>query len=230
MAKESVFDKEWVDERDKDNLEGLLEQLNVPPTVISFIQQNKRMVQLCCGLLIVAVIAWSFYGSYRKDRIEQANSALSVALNMDQSEVLDGLAEVEKEYSGTDAALWAEILTAQELSSSGKLQEAKSRFDTLLAENPGSSSLTPLLIFASAQAGESLGQYPDATMQYEKLKETEGYQELGFSGLARIYEIQGLGDKALAIYLEHIGYLKDKGIAGQTALIEEKIARIKAQE
>ena len=45
MANEDIFDKEYVDERDKNSLEGLLEQINLPPAVMKFVKENKRLVQ-----------------------------------------------------------------------------------------------------------------------------------------------------------------------------------------
>jgi len=230
MAKESVFDKEWVDERDKNNLEGLLEQLNVPPAVITFVRRNIRMVQIITVLVIVSVVSWALYGSYRDKRIEEASTALSSALNMEQTQMMEALATVEEEFSGTDAALWAEIKTAQELSRSGNVEDSKEKYQALLNKNEGSSSLKPLLIFGVAQASETLGQYENGAEQYGALKIIDGYQEIGFNGLARIYEIQGDVVNALATYQELLSFLSAEGTPGRTALIEEKIARLKAQE
>ncbi len=230
MAKEnSVFDKEWVDERDKNNLEGLLEQLNVPAAGITFIRENKRLLQIIAVLLVVAVVSWSLYSSYRKNKIEEAGSALTVALNMEHGQMMEALSAIEQDYSGTDAALWAEIKTAQELVKAAKTEDANIKYKELRSSVSGSSSLKALLIFGIAQTDEALGQYPEAALQYGELKTIEGFQEIGLSGLARIYEIQGESDKALAVYQEHLSFLAGNGAPGTTALIEEKIARLKAQ-
>lgn len=230
MAKEnSVFDKEWVDERDKNNLEGLLEQLNVPAAGITFIRENKRLLQIIAVLLVVAVVSWALYSSYRKNKIEEAGSALTVALNMEQEQMMEALAAIGKDYSGTDAALWAEIKTAQELVKAAKTEDANIKYKELRSSVSGSSSLKALLIFGIAQTDEALGQYPEAALQYGELKTIEGFQEIGLSGLARIYEIQGESDKALAVYQEHLSFLVGNRAPGTAALIEEKIARLKAQ-
>lgn len=229
MAKEDIFDKEWVDERDKNNLEGLLEQFNLPPRVITFVRDNKRLVQAGIGLLIIAVVSWSFYNSYQKNRVEEADSALSVALNLEAGQRLDALADVEKNFAGTDAALWAEIKSAQELATSGKVVEANNVFHELLSNVSGSSSLKSLLTFAAAQSDEALGNYPAALSAYESLKEIDGYQEIGLNGLGRVYEIQGELSKAVEVYQEHLAFLEKMGLVGQRALIEEKITRIKAK-
>ncbi len=229
MAKKDIFDKEWVDERDKNNLEGLLEQFNLPPRVISFVREKKRLVQAGIGILIIVVVSWSFYDSYQKDRMEEGNSALSAALNMDANQRLDALASVEKNYSGTEAALWAEIKSAQEFSTSGKMEQANKLYHDLLSTVPESSSLKTLLIFGGAQSDEDLGNYPAALNGYKTLKGIKGYQEIGLSGLARVYEIQGDFGKALEVYKEHLALLESEGAVGQTALIEEKITRIKAK-
>jgi predicted negative regulator of RcsB-dependent stress response len=230
MAKESVFDKEWVDERDKNNLEGLLEQLNVPPAVINFIRRNIRMVQIVTVLVIVSVVSWALYGSYRDNKIEAASSALSSALAMEQTQMLEALAAVEEEFSGTDAALWAEVKIAQELSKSGDVEDAKEKYLALLNKSASSSSLKALLIFGAAQTSETLSQYESAADQYGALKAIDGYQEIGFNGLARIYEIQGDTGNALTTYDELLSFLAGAGTPGRAALIEEKIARLMAKE
>lgn len=230
MAKENIFDKEWVDERDKNNLEGLLEQFNLPPRAISFVRKNKRLVQIAIGILILAVVSWSFYNSYQKNRVEEANSALSAALNKETEQRLNALAGVEKDFSGTDAALWAEIKSAQELATSGKIAEANKIYQELLAAVSAKALLKSLLIIGAAQTNEALGQYPAALSGYQELKGIDGYQEIGFSGLARIYEIQGESDKALDAYKQHLAFLESKGTVGQTALIEERMTRLKAKK
>ena len=137
---------------------------------------------------------------------------------------------VEKDFSGTDAALWAEIKSAQELAASGKIAEAEKIYQELLATVSSSSPLKSLLIIGEAQANEALGHYPAALSGYQELKGIDGYQEIGFSGLARIYEIQGEPDKALDAYKQQLAFLEGKGTIGQTALIEERMTRLKARK
>ncbi len=227
MAKEDVFEKEWVDERDKNNLEGLLEQLNLPPAVITFVRENKRLVQIAVALLILTVVSWSLYGAYRDSRIEKSSEALSAALELEGPPLLDKLAEVEKEFGGTDAALWASINRAQELMKNSAMVEAGAEFKSIRDDLAASSSVQPLLAFGIAQSAEAEGNFEEAAAEYQKLIEVDGYQDIGYLGAARVYEAQGSRDKALELYENYLASI-DSAAVLQKVMVEEKIARIKA--
>ncbi len=227
MAKEDIFDKEWVDERDKNNLEGLLEQLNLPPAVVKFVRDNKRLVQVVLAALIVAVVAWSLYGAYRDNRIEKSSEALAAAQMLEGQQMLDKLAEVENEFSGTDSALWARINGAQELMKIAKMDEANQKFKAVRDDLGKSSILRPLVSVGIAQSAEATGNYQEAVEEYQKLIEVEGYQDIGYLGTARVHELQGDIDKALELYESYLASI-DPAAALQRVMVEEKIARIKA--
>lgn len=227
MAKEDVFEKEWVDERDKNNLEGLLEQLNLPPAVITFVRENKRLVQIAVVVLILAVVTWSLYGAYRDNRIEKSNEALSAALAQDGQQMLDKLTEVEQEFGGTDAALWARINRAQELMKNSAMAEAGEEFKSIRDDLAASSIVQPLLAFGIAQAAEATRNYDEAAAEYRTLIEVDGYQDVGYLGAARVYEVQGNKEKALELYENYLASI-EPGAALQKVMVEEKIARIKA--
>jgi predicted negative regulator of RcsB-dependent stress response len=227
MAKEDVFEKEWVDERDKNNLEGLLEQLNLPPVAVTFVRENKRLVQIAIVLLVLAVVTWSLYGAYQDNRIEKSSEALSAALEQEGQQQLDLLAEVEKEFDGTDAALWARINRAQQLLKNSAMAEAGEEFKSISDDLAKSSILQPLLVFGIAQSAEAEGDFDAAAAEYRKLIEIEGYQDLGYLGAARVHVVQGNKDKALELYENYLASI-DAAAVLQKAMVEEKIARIKA--
>ncbi len=227
MAKEDIFDKEWVDERDKNNLEGLLEQLNLPPAVVKFVKENKRLVQAIAAAVIVIVVAWALYGTYRDHRLEKSSEALSAALELEGQTRLDKLAEVEDEFSGTSSALWAQINGAQELLKISKMAEANGKFKAVQQEIGKSSLLQPLVSLGIAQSAEALKNYEEAAAEYRKLVDVEGYQDIGYLGTARVHEQQGNKDKALEIYENYLTTI-EPAAALQRAMIEEKIAGIKA--
>lgn len=230
MAKDSVFEKEYVDQRDKNNLEGVLEQFNVPPAAITYIRKNKRTIQVVLILIVVCVVTWALYDSYRDNRVRKSSAALSLAMESEGEARIAALEQVSQEFSGTDSALWAEINIAQELLQEGAYEEANSTFTGLQADVGTDSPLHPLLVLGGAQSAEALGDYQQATQQYTILKTTEGYQSLGFSGLARIEERQGNEEAALAIYEEQLSALNSSANPGEAGLVEQKIARIKASQ
>jgi len=229
MAKEDIFDKEWVDERDKNSLEGLLEQMNLPPAAVKFVRDNKRAVQIAIAAVVVAVIAWSLYGSYRDNRIEQSSAALSDALEMDGQQMIDQLAAVENDFSGTPAALWAQINAAQALAADGEMEAASSKFKAVREDIGKSSPLQPLLSIGIAQTAEVLGNYDESLGEYQKLAGIEGYESIGNMGVGRIHEIQGDTARALDVYESYLATIDPAAIM-QKRLVEEKIAAIKAAQ
>jgi predicted negative regulator of RcsB-dependent stress response len=229
MAKEDIFDKEFVDERDKNSLEGLLEQLNLPPAAVKFVKENKRMVQAGIALLVIAVVAWAMYGSYRDNQIKKSSEALFAAQELSGQQMLDKLAEVEKDFGGTDAGLWAGINVAQELMKNGNMSEALQKFTEVRAELSGSSALWPLVTVGIAQSAEAAGDYQRALSEYGNLLDLEGYKDIGFLGSARVLELQGNRERALELYEQYLVELGSSA-ALQKVIVEEKIARLKAEQ
>ncbi|MEJ2058829.1 MAG: tetratricopeptide repeat protein [Desulfofustis sp.] len=200
MAKHEVFDKEWVDERDKNNLEGLLEQLNLPPAVIKFVRENKRLVQIAIAALVLIVVSWSLYGAYRDNRIQKSSEALASALGQEGQQKLDQLAGVAEEFDGTDAALWARINRAQMLLDNSNMSEAHAEFLSIRQDLGKTSLLYPLVTVGLAESAEAAGNYAEAADEYAALNDIEGYESIGYLGAARVYEMQGNSDKALELY------------------------------
>ncbi|MEJ2135338.1 MAG: tetratricopeptide repeat protein [Desulfofustis sp.] len=229
MAKEDIFEKEYVDERDKNNLEGLLEQLNLPPAAVKFVRENKRLVQAAVAGLVILIVGWSLYDSYRDGRIEKSSEALFAAQELSGQEMLDKLAEVEKEYGGTDAALWARINAAQEFMENSQMSEAQQKFKELRDDIKPSSPLWPLVSVGIAQSAEAAGNFDEAVNEYGALMEVEGYKDIGFLGSARLRELQGNREQALELYEQYLTEL-DPSDALQRVMVEEKIARIKAAQ
>ena len=229
MAKEDIFEKEYVDERDKNNLEGLLEQLNLPPAAVKFVKENKRMVQAGIAVLVIAVVAWALYGSYRDNQIKKSSEALFAAQDLSGQQMLDKLAQVEKDFGGTDAGLWAGINAAQELMKNGQMSEAQQKFTEVRANLKATSALWPLVTVGIAQAAEATGDFQRAADEYGSLMDLEGYKDIGFLGSARVLELQGNNENALELYEQYLAELGPSA-ALQKVMVEEKIARLKAEQ
>ena len=227
MAKHEVFDKEWVDERDKNSLEGLLEQLNLPPAAVKFVKENKRLVQIAIAALVLVVVAWSLYGAYRDNRIQKSSEALAVALELEGQQKLDQLAKVADDYSGTDASIWARINRAQTLLNDSNMSEAHAAFSSIREDIKKSSLLHPLITVGIAQSAEAVGNNEEAAREYQAIIDFEGYESIGYLGAARVHEMQGNSDEALALYENYLATI-DSGAVLQKVMVEEKIARLKA--
>ncbi len=229
MAKHEVFDKEWVDERDKNSFEGLLEQLNLPPAAVKFVREHKRLVQITIAAIIVGVVAWSLYGAYRDNRIQKSSEALAIALEQEGQQKLEQLAQVADDFDGTDAALWARINRAQLLLKESSISEALAEFNSIRQEIGRSSLLYPLVTVGIAQSAEAAGSYAEAAAEYEALIDIEGYGGIGYLGAARVNEEQGNKNKALELYENYLAGV-DADAVLQKVMVEEKIARLKATQ
>jgi len=229
MSERSAFEKIHVEESEKADLGGVLEQLNLPPAVVTFVRENKRLVQIVIATIVIIVVAWSLYDSYRDKKIEEGSSALSIAVDIEDSQSkIDQLKSVSSEFSGTSSAQWAKINAAHELLKSDQKEEALTIYKEVFAEIDTSSPLFALVTIGLAQAYEISGNFPEAATEYQKIKFIEGYQEVGYLGLARISEEQGDNKKAVEIYEEYLATLMNVTELSQKSLVEEKIARLKA--
>ncbi len=230
MAGESAFDKRHVEASAVSQVEGLLEHLNLPPAVISYIRKNKTMVQIAIVLIITVVVAWSLYGSYRENTIEKASSALSVALGKGPSEKESALAKVVADFSSTSSALWARVELAHLDMEKAKYAEAAEKYSMIKKDLKADNPLYALAVYGIAQAQEANREYKGASEAYQLLKDLGGYEAIGSTGIARIQAAQGETAKAIETLNGYLGSLDGTpATEANKLLIEEKIARLKAR-
>jgi tetratricopeptide (TPR) repeat protein len=146
----------------------------------------------------------------------------------DSQAKIEALTAVTENYSGTTSALWAKVNAAHEMMNTDQKQAALNAYTEIRDEIDASSLLYPLVTIGLAQAHASIGNFDASAVEYEKLKDIEGYDDVGYFGLARINEERGDFPKALSIYEEYLETLTNVSERNQKALVEEKIARIKA--
>ena len=228
MAVKSAFEKIHIDESEKGDIEGVLEQLNLPPAVITFIRENKRLVQIVTALIVLTVVTWALYGSYSETRRENAALALSAAMQLEGEAKSEALKNVSENFTRTSSARWAKINMAHEFAQNGKSDEAINLYIQVREDSGKESSLQPLIAGSLAQLYEKNENYSDALTEYSYLKSVNGYKSIGYFGLARISELMADKQKALSIYEEYQNILNDQSDRNEILLVEEKIARIKA--
>jgi len=231
MGGESVFDKKHVEPSAMGDVEGLLEHFNLPPAVISYIRRNKRMIQVIVAAVLITVVALALYDSYRQKRIEQATSALTIALQKAGDDKEKTLRTVAAEFAGTASARWAEVELAHLAMAGSKFKEAAEQYRRIRSDLGKSDPLYALTIFGFAQAKEAGHEYDEASAAYQELKDIDGYQAIGYTGVARILETQGKTDKAIETLTTYLATLADKGPADPgKRVIEDKIARLKVKQ
>jgi tetratricopeptide (TPR) repeat protein len=231
MSAQSAFEKRYVDPKDQSDVEGLLELFNLPPKFIAFLRKNKRAVQATVAVILITVVTVSLYGSYKERKIENAASALTLAIQETGTAQKEALQAVVDTYKGTPSAAWAQVELAHFAMKDRDFASAAKQYSTIhggiTAENP----LYALSLYGIAQAEETQGNSDAAYGAYERLKDIAGYQLTGYTGMARILEAKGENEKALGIYGQYLAVIGDSAeAAGQKALIEARIARIKARQ
>ncbi len=230
MSSESAFEKRLTEETKMDKVEGVLEHFNLPPKLIDYIRKNQRIIQVSIIAVFSLVVFFSLYSSYREGVVEKAASALSVAMDKPDGERAKSLTLVVDEFGSTDSALWAKIELAHLDMENGEYSSAAKKYMGVLSEVKESSPLNSLLLFGSGQAFEADKKYSEAAAQYNLLKEIPGYEQIGFSGLARIEETQGNFEKALAIFNNFLLNVGDDPSASQARTeIQSRIARLKGK-
>jgi predicted negative regulator of RcsB-dependent stress response len=231
MAGESAFDKRHVEASALSDVEGLLEHLNLPPAVIKYIRTHKKKLQIAAALFLVMIVALAVYDSYRGKRIEEAASALAVALQKGPEEKGGALAKVASDFSGTTSALWAGVELAHLDMQTGKFAEAADKYQKIRNDLDKSDPLYALTMFGVAQAREANHDYPEAFATYQEIKNIDGYQVIGYTGMARIQETQGKVDSALETLNEFLTTMADKPATDPgKQFVEEKISRLKARQ
>lgn len=231
MGGESVFDKKHVEPSAMGDVEGLLEHFNLPPAAISYIRRNKRMIQVGVAAVLITVVALALYDSYRQKRIEKATSALTIAMQKAGDDKEKALRTLATDFAGTSSARWAEVELAHLAMGSSKFKEAAEQYRRIRSDLDTSDPLYALTIFGFAQAKEADHEYDAASAAYQELKDIDGYQAIGYTGVARILETQGKTDKAIETLTTYLSTLADKAPTdpGKRA-IEDKIARLKVKQ
>ncbi len=231
MADQSVFDKIHVEERDKADLGGVLEQLNLPPAVVEFVRKNQRTIYIVIGVITAVVVTWALYDSYHDKKIAESSSALAVAQKIEGDDKVAALQGVVDDFAGTAAARWAKIELARHATSKADYTAALQHYQDVQKNIDDTNPLFPLVVFGIAQAEEALSNYDSAIQEYSILKSINGFESIGYTGAARIYEVQGKFDTAVQELEEYLGTLNgDAPESAEKIYISEKISRLKESQ
>ncbi len=229
MANDNAFEKLHIEDKDKTDLAGLLEALNLPPGVVKYARRNQKTIYFVSFFIVIAVVTWSLYGSYHEKKINQSGSALSIAKKEPVLVRPDALHKVLSDYPGTKAALWANVELAHEDMRNNQYAAAAEKYSSVRKEIKEKDPLYPLLTFGIAQAMEMEKQYPEAITEYTTIKNFIGYEGVGYLGKARVFEMQDEIDQALLVYEEYMATFSGEDLNSPDRLfVQEKITGLKA--
>jgi predicted negative regulator of RcsB-dependent stress response len=189
MSAQSLFSKKNIESQKLDARTGIMEELNFPPEIISFVRKNLRTLQIILVVFLILVISWIVYDYYTERQENNAASLLASAMQIEKTaERLPVLEEVVNDYSRTDTALWGKLELANLDYQNGSYDWAILKYEEIISKLPSGSSLVPLVRLNLAQSYEETAQYEQAVAQYNLLKKATGFKEEAYLALGRIYK------------------------------------------
>jgi len=229
MSTQSLFSKKNIQSQQPDTRRGLLEELNLPPEMITFIRKNARNLQI--GLICVAVLilTWIFYDYYTEMQEKKGASLLASGLQTESTEQrIEMLENVINDYGRTDAARWSKLELAHLDYKDGRFEAAAAKYKEILETLPAQNSLVPLTRLNLAQSYEDAGQFDQAIAQYSLLKKSPGFINQGYWGLGRMYMAKEDTEQARKTYEELLSSLDDTSDPGLKLQLEAKLASLDA--
>jgi predicted negative regulator of RcsB-dependent stress response len=231
MSTQSLFSKKDIKPIDPERKRDLLDELNLPPKLISFIRENTRNLQIAVITVAVIVLGWVLYNQYTELQENKGASLLASAL---QESVVEQktqtLAAVIEQYPRTDAALWSIVELAHLDYQAGRFQEAAGRYETILDGLPGDSSLAPLVRLNLAQSYEELNDHDKALVQYKTLKTVTGFSRESSLAMGRIYVFKNEPQKARQVYEEYLNSLGEEPDPVIKAEIQAKLTALQVEK
>jgi predicted negative regulator of RcsB-dependent stress response len=226
MNEQSAFHKNSIDDAAAPvKTGGLLEEMNLPPQVVSFIRNNIKQLQIAGICIAVAVIGWVFINSYLEKQSDKAAYALYTAMQeADDESRFQALEAVKNTYSGS-AALWSLVEMAHLDFANARYDAGLQKYRTALNEISSDSAMKPLLILSIARTLEQQGDLDGAANQYQAVADMGGFDLQVYPALGRIHAALNNNDKAKKAYEQYLLAAKAGGAnPSETAFIEGKIA------
>lgn len=230
MNKPSAFNTKNLETIDIERKRDILDELNLPTGVISFLRKNKRNVQISAVVITVMVFGWIFLDHYADTRRDE--SVVLLAKVLQEKPGLDKdllLADLLSDYGSTDAALLGRLEMANMAFDEKRFQDVIKGYQEALKDVTANSPLIPLLYHGLAYAYESNNEPDKALTNFTKLSEMAGFKSEGLLAMGRIYENQGAFDKAREIYEKYLA-LNDTLALSNTDWVEDRLAGLKVSD
>ncbi len=205
---------------------GLLEEMNLPPKLISFIRHNSKLLKIAGVCSAVAVIGWVSINSYREKQSDKAAYALHAAMQeTDNQSRFQALEAVKNNYPGSASSLWSLVEMAHLDFAQARYDAALQKYQAALNDISSDSALKPLIILSIAMTMEQQGDLSGAADQYQTVADMGGFDLQVYPALGRIDAALNNNDKARKAYEQYLLAAKAGGAdPSETAFIKGKIA------
>ncbi len=209
MAGRNVFDTEHVKEKALVETSGLLDQLNLPPALVSFLRRNQRTIWIVVACVAAVVTAVSLYNSYRAYQLNKAATALDKAMELSGEERKAALSEVSTEFASTPSGLWARISLAHLARDEGDIDQAAGILAEVNGRVKDRNPLKPLLLAELGHLYEQKQDLDRAAATFEALQAWDGFLPEALVSLGRVYEKQDKKDRAIEMYKKYLDQTRE---------------------
>jgi len=223
MTKQSAFDQNHIETSAVSQPEGLLDQLNLPPTVVSFMRANRRMLWIVVSLVVVTVVTVALYDSYRGYQRDQAVSALDAANQAAGDKRVELLDKVVEKYGTTPSGLWARIALSQEDTRKKDFSAAITKLEEVKSQLSEKNPLKPLVLFRLAGLKEQQGKGDAAIALYQELLPFATYAAEAHYAMGRVYVEQGKKPEAVAQYRQYLTLTEKRAGSGAADPVRQRV-------
>ncbi len=209
MADQSAFDRNHIETTAVSETSGILDQLNLPPAVNSFLRKNQRTIWIIVSIIVVAVVTVALYDSYSKYQTNQAISALDTAKLAENDKRVELLQQVAEKYSSTPSGLWARIELAKMAAEKEDLATAIAELEKVIKSISGKNPLKPLVLYQLAGLHEENGDLDAAIAQYQELTIFSGFTADAHYAMGRVYVAMDKKPEAIAQYNQYLSLTEE---------------------
>ena len=214
MADQSAFDRNQIETKAMSETSGTLDQLNLPPAVVSFLRKNQRMLWVLFVVVALIVTAGSLYGSYRTYQINHALSALDTAMRAEDDQSVKLLENITEKYATTPSAPWARIELAKIATANKDLEGAIAQMKIVNGEIAEDNALKPLVLYSLASLMEKNQDYAAAIGYYQELMSFPGFSIDSHYAMGRLYVAMDKKDEARAQYEKYLSLTQEQEVQG----------------
>lgn len=226
MTGQSAFSKKSVETINVEKRDWM-EELNLPPQLISFLKEHGQRLQLVAAGIVLILLSYNGYQYYAARQQDNATAMLATAMKSEQAaEKSSLLGALIDEYGSSDAAVWAHLELGHMAYNAGQYDEAISQYTAADSDIKNNSSIKPFVHYGLAYSYEKSGDTDKALSHYASLASFAGYEKEASLGIARIQELKNDTAAALAAYRKAAEGKTSE--SGDGDWISEKISQLAA--
>jgi predicted negative regulator of RcsB-dependent stress response len=204
MSEQNPFNRQHIEQSASVPAPGLLDQLGLPPELVSFLRKNQRTIWIVVALVIFSVTVGSFYGSYRSYRDDKAATALTEAMKAEGEQKQELLMQVVDKYGSTSPGIWAKVELARLSVEQGEENRAVDELYAVRKAMKKNNPIMPLLLYNLGAIHENRKEAEQAISVYSELTAYSGFEAIAYKAMGRAYELQGNREQALEMYRQYL--------------------------